>query len=339
MSTEANKSARMLVDMQPTVVLELFDIIIPGDVPKILRIHGGVRIDADSGSPILRSIIWRGKQYYPMAIESSGFEVTSNQRLPRPKIRVSNIYYSVSMILNDYNNLKDSKVIRTKVFLKFIDNENFAPAPGETIGQNPFGTPDPNAIISRDEYIVSQKTAENKNFVEFELNSPLDLENADTLKRIIVGRYCSWKYRGMGCRYNGVPICKIDGGPFSATSVKYDQFSNTEANLRWVKGEDYSEGAIAYTEDIKEKIGETENGEPDYRRVYYVAKNNIVNSSISPGNDPKNWEQDACSKTIDGCKKRFYYPPPNASPQSSDIIDGPLPFGGFPGTDNFYYHG
>lgn len=338
MSAEVNKSARMLVDMQPTAVLEFFDIIIPGDVQTILRIHGGVKVNDESGSPILQSIVWKGNQYYPMAMEGSGFETTSNHRLPRPKIRVSNMYYSVSMMLNDYNNLKNAKVIRTKVFLKFIDDANFSPPPGETEGKNPFGQPDPDAIISRDEYIISQKTAENKKFVEFELNSPLDLENADTLKRIIVGRYCSWKYRGLGCGYSGEPICKGNNDPFDAETVNYAGFSLPEGDLRWIKGTSYTEGSIVFTEDTREIISGDIEGEPQYRRIYYVAKKYVV-STISPGDDPEHWDQDACSKTIDGCKKRFYYQQPSEGGESADPKDEPLPFGGFPGTDNFYYHG
>ena len=45
-------------------------------------------------------------------------------------------------------------------------------------------------------------------FVEFELNSPLDLENFNVNYRSVVAKFCPWQYRGEGCRYEGWPIEK-----------------------------------------------------------------------------------------------------------------------------------
>ena len=341
MAREVDKVVRSLVELRPTAILEFFEIITPGDEAVVLRIHGGANVkeeDEASGKRIIaKSIIWGGNQYFPMAIESSGFETTSTTRLPRPKIRVSNIYYAASMFLRDHNNLKDSKVIRTKVFLKYLDDENFGLNPdGES--KNPYGEADPEAIISRDEYIISQKTAENKNFVEFELNSPLDLENADTLKRLVIGRYCSWKYRGFGCRFSGnYPVCKSDNSDFSATP-NYSKVAS-DAECEWVYGKTYNKGDIAYVNDKSEILNKYDEV-LEYRKVYYVAiADDPFVSYIDPGNDETNWEQDACSKTIEGCKKRFHEKPVELVVEGDTDIyeDRPLPFGGFPGTDNYYY--
>ena len=146
---------------------------------------------------------------------------------------------------------------------------------------------------------------------------------------MIVGKYCSWKYRGLGCQYSGFPVCKENNEPFEY--IDMDKASQTEWASKWNKKKSYQKGDIVFTEDIKEPIGGQ--GE-EYRKVYYVKNSKGTSdtpeikysSTISPGDDPEHWEQDACSKTIDGCMKRF----PG---------DQALPFGGFPGTDNFYYYG
>jgi lambda family phage minor tail protein L len=361
MAREVDKVVRSLTELRPTAILEFFEVITPGDGATILRIHGGANVKEDylegedpndpasEKTIIAKSITWAGNEYYPMAIESSGFETTSTNRLPRPKIRISNIYYIVSMFLRDYDNLKDSKLIRTKVFLKYLDHKNFGNGPNNS-PENPYGTPDPEAIISRDEYIISQKTTETKNFVEFELNSPLDLENADTLKRLIVGRYCSWKYRGFGCRFNETyPVCKIDNSDFSCDPNYTNRAADAEA--KWTYKKIYKPGDIVYIND-KNEILDYLDGSPVYRKIYYVAKNgdscapsNEFESLIHPGSDEDHWEQDACSKTIEGCKRRFHELPPSQvdTMGSASAIDPmapynePLPFGGFPGTDNYYY--
>ena len=62
---------------------------------------------------------------------------------------------------------------------------------------------------------MGQKLQENKVFVEFELNSPLDLESFDVNYRSITAKYCYWQYRGEGCRYVGLPIERADGELFT----------------------------------------------------------------------------------------------------------------------------
>ena len=100
------------------------------------------------------------------------------------------------------------KVIRKKVQVKFLDDSNFE-------GGNPFGAADPKAELANETWVMGRKTQESKIFVEFELNSPLDLENFSVNSRNVVGKFCGWQYRGEGCRYEGFPIERDDGSPFT----------------------------------------------------------------------------------------------------------------------------
>lgn len=289
------KISRSLLDYQPSVILEFFRIY-PDTVNQpsnFISIHGGSNFE--------KPIVWQGVAYSPVPVEVEGFEINGNGQLARPKIRIANVNYLVTSMLQNNQDMIYGKIIRKRTFLKYIDDINFD-------GGNPFGDADQTAEISEEEYLISQKTTENKLYVEFELTSPLDLDNYEINSRTILGKYCSWLYRGEGCRYNGSPIEKEDGSDFSV-SVGSNQGL-------WSSSRNYSRGQYVYTEHNRMTV----NGQK--MKIYYVS---LVNSNINqtPENNPSFWEKEGCSKTMTACKKRF--------------STSKLPFGGFPGTDGFNY--
>ena len=158
-----NKVASSLLDLQPTAVLDFYKIYPDRvNIPTLfIGFHGGALFN--------KSVIWQGIQYLPLAIEAEGFDILGDGTLARPKIRVANENAIVTNLLQNYNDLVNAKVIRKRVFARYLDDVNFD-------GGNPFGLADPKAEISEDEWIMGRKTQESKVFVEFELNSPLDLE-------------------------------------------------------------------------------------------------------------------------------------------------------------------
>ena len=161
--------------------------------------HGGSIFD--------KSIKWQGIQYLPLAIESEGFDILGDGKIARPKIRVANKNSIITNLLQNYKDFKNAKVVRKKVQVKFLDDDNFD-------GGNPFGVADSKAELLDEEWIMGRKTQESKIFVEFELNSPLDLESFSINSRGIQAKFCGWQYRGEGCRYQGLPIEQEDGSPF-----------------------------------------------------------------------------------------------------------------------------
>ena len=176
MGQGADKIARSLVELQPTAIVELFLLYFNTvDQPEAcIAFHGGAIYN--------REVTWQGIEYLPIPVETEGFEVNANGQMARPKIRVSNKDYFVTDLLLRYNDLQFSKIVRKRTFIKYLDDVNFD-------GGNPWGQADATAEVSNDTYVISQKTAENKNFVEFELTSPLDLENFELNNRLIMSRY------------------------------------------------------------------------------------------------------------------------------------------------------
>ena len=297
-----NEVAKSLLDLQPTAILELFKLY-PDyqNRPEIFfTFHGG--------SNFANNVTWQGIQYLPLPVETEGFGVFADGTLPRPKIRVGNANKIVTVFLEKYSDFKNAAIFRKKVFLKHLDDVNFD-------GGNPFGVANPDAEISEEKYFFGQKTIENHSYVEFELNSPLDLDNFGVNERTISAKYCYWQYRGLGCQYAGKPIEKADGLPFTnvdnevvAVNVN-DEFDSE--NLLYSSSESYSAGDSVFLENQKVIVSRNSDNEPIFHKTYYVCVSG--NDSSDPqhpeGNDSF-WQKDGCSKKIQACQKRYA---PNSS--------------------------
>lgn len=282
-------------------------------------------------------IVLNNIAYSPLAVEVEDFESNIFNRINRPKIRISNNELVISQILRKKNDFKFAKLERVKIFVRYIDDINFEG------GINPYGVADANSEISRDSYVISQKTQENKSLVEFELTAPFDLENFTIPGRLIMGRYCYWQYRGLGCNYFGAPVCQEDDSQFSYVPTGSFNFQNS--NNEWIYGARYSAGMIAYVSTQKDP----------YRTWYVCSSPHVASENNMPGLDGAPWDKDGCSKSIGACKKRFYNSSieysgisgssivtgsvnnPVASAQTSSLTSFYLPFGGFPATDNYQY--
>ena len=345
---------RSLIDIEPSAIIELYELYFDvGQEP--FRFHAGT-------NNITKNIIWNGNPYYASAIEVEGFEANLMGRLPRPKVTVANSDFIISNILRDYSDFRNGKFVRVKLFLKYLDNENFEN------NENPYGTPNALHYISKEKYLVSQKIVENKQLVQFELITPFDLQSLETATRAIYGRYCYWQYRGSGCNYQGDLICQENDKDFTIapnrengqvlktnpSSFAAGSFEKTLDKFPWNSNKSYLAGDIVYISNIDF------NGLKDPPRTWYVCKRDHKSSKfIVPSKSPDYWEKDGCSKTVQACKKRFSVPFYVAYSQNlikeSDILEasalknvyvayndklilnGILPFGGFPGTDKFKY--
>jgi lambda family phage minor tail protein L len=182
-SQEHNSS---LLDLVPDTIIELFEIDL-GEQDGIYRFHPGI-ISTDQ-------LIFGSKSYFALPVDASGFEKRADGQMARPTLTFANPEGLISDILKGRKDLVGKHFIRKRVFLKFLDAENF---PNNF---NPYAVPDSNSRFEDDLYIVNKKNTENKFFVEFELVSPLEFEDAKLPTRIMIANYCPWKYRGAGCRY------------------------------------------------------------------------------------------------------------------------------------------
>tara|TARA_R100000353_G_scaffold32997_1_gene26593 strand:+ start:1595 stop:2347 length:753 start_codon:yes stop_codon:yes gene_type:complete len=168
-----------LQPINPSAVIELFTLQLSSSLhgaTTIYRFHAGSNMNANG------RIVWAGDDYLRYPIEASGFAFQNGQ-IPRPKLVVSNAKGLISAILLTVNetsvgnDLTGATVTRIRTLAKFLDSVNFLG------NSNPYGTPDPNAEFPKEIYSIDRKSNENREVVEFELASVLDLAGITCPKR------------------------------------------------------------------------------------------------------------------------------------------------------------
>ena len=171
----------VLQSTSPGSVIELFSIQLNTALHganTLYRFHNGANLNANG------EVVWAGNSYLRFPIDCSGFEFGSTGTLPRPKISISNIFGTITAIMQDVNettvgnDLNGAIFTRIRTLARYLDAANF------TGGTNPFGTPDPTAEFPQEIYFLDRKVTENRNLVTWEAQSALDLVNVKLPKRI-----------------------------------------------------------------------------------------------------------------------------------------------------------
>lgn len=186
----------------------------------ILRFHAGVNaLGAD--------VIWGGNTYTRFPIEVSGFERSTSGTLPRPKIVVANIDGLMGAMARSLGGLEGAKLTRTRTFLKYMDEANFA---------NGNLHADPGQFIEKDTWYVSRKSSENRIFLEYELAASFDLSTIKLPRRQFIQNTCTWRYRSAECGYAGGAVAnELD---VATTDPDKDKCGKrlTSCELRFGKG-------------------------------------------------------------------------------------------------------
>ena len=218
-----------LQSVAPSAVIELFQLELNAaqhGVNETYYFHAGVNA-TNSGD-----IIWNGQAYLAFPIEATEFEYTGTGSLPRPKLRISNIYGTITgIILTLPNGLEGAKVTRLRTLARYLDAANF-PAAGILLTEdgdallledgssilleaiNP--TEDPTAEFPREIYYIDRKASENRDLIEFELAAAFDLVGVRAPKRQCVSNVCQWTYRGAECGYAGNAYFNFNDVPVAA---------------------------------------------------------------------------------------------------------------------------
>jgi lambda family phage minor tail protein L len=200
-------------EFSPGKLVELY-------VVDLTALGGGVTRWANSAFAE-NAIVFDGDTYTPMAIEAEGFEWNGRGAIPTPTIRLFPTD-GIKAAMLAYDDLIGGKITRIKTFSRFLDGEADA-NPAERF---------PDEI-----YYFEQKTAFNKNVVEWTLSSTLDQEGALLPKRIFTKDICQLEYRRYnpdlspvgfdyvdeadgGCPYNGVSYFDVDG---NSVTIDADQ--------------------------------------------------------------------------------------------------------------------
>lgn len=265
-------------------------------------------------------IKWQGFPYLSFPLEASGFSSKGDNTLARPRLKIANIDLSISKYLKVHNNLIGCKVVRKRTFVKFLDDENFE-------GGNPFqnidlgqSTADPTAFLPDQTFYVNRRVSETKDFVELELSTALELNNVYLPNRNVYSSYCSWIYRGHGCRFVGEPKTTSNSQPF--TSSNGDSITPLTDKGKWDFETNYIKGDFVFLtidnaimrEDEETDLSGSQNSQ---LRTYYVCVEDNTQGNLDYPPNSSKWQRDECSKKISDCKLRF---------------GTTLNFGGFPGT-------
>jgi phage-related protein len=219
-----------LQQIAPSAVIELFQLELNAaqhGVNETYYFHAGVNATGSNAD-----IIWNGQAYLAFPIEATEFEYTGTGSLPRPKLRISNIYGTITgIILTLPNGLEGAKVTRIRTLARYLDAANF-PAAGILLTEdgdallledgssilleaiNP--TEDPTAVMPLEIYYIDRKASENRDLIEFELAAAFDLVGVRAPKRQCVSNVCQWTYRGAECGYAGNAYFDFNDVPVAA---------------------------------------------------------------------------------------------------------------------------
>ena len=181
--------------INPSSVIELYELELtiglhiptgnPNNLDTVFRFHAGANLNN------FGQIIFNGNSYQRVAVKVEGFEDTSKGTIPRPTLTFSNLggitKDTTVMTMSDFlnivnqvtagNDLLNAKVTRLLPLASALDNANF-------IGDNPFGTPSTDRLQDRI-YYIDRKAVENRQIVQFELVSVLDMQNKKIPARIV----------------------------------------------------------------------------------------------------------------------------------------------------------
>jgi len=118
---------------------------------------------------------------------------------------VSNIDGRITAMCLLFDDLVGARIIRRQTLAKYLDATNFEEG-------NPSA--DPAEHFPDEVWFIERKIGEDKQMVEFELTTAIDLNGQQLPGRQIIAGMCGWLvrggYRGAYCGYNGPAVADSD---------------------------------------------------------------------------------------------------------------------------------
>ena len=310
--------------------VELFDITLPdANSTKVYLFNGMDEGTANIYFPQtqISGSVYPLKEYVALPIQLEGTELNAAGALARPSLRLANIPTLTRSISSNSDGVSDEdtlfSILSDVGILKNEDFLNTRIVYRRTLLSHTYRNTDSNPSSPPVEfpsqvYIVDRISSETNIFAEFELASPMDIEGLKLPGRVVIGKYCVWRYQGIGLSNEGG--CSW---PLSGNGRFFDENDNLiTRNISTISA--YSSSS-SYTKD--DRVKTTSGG---HTQIWEALVN--VPAGKPPSTSPAYWKRlDVCSKTLTGCKKRFQ------GNNSDDTLSTttPLPFGGFPGTKKF----
>jgi lambda family phage minor tail protein L len=168
-----------LQNITPSSVIELFELKLNQDLHgtnETRYFHNGSSLNLNG------EIKWNGNFYQRFPIQVEGFEFKGGQ-LPRPTLTISNATGLISALLLGINEITPGNDLLGAIFTRRRTNAKFLPH-DNFVGNNPFGTPDETVEDAKQIFTIARKSTENREIVQFELASALDMANVRCPNRI-----------------------------------------------------------------------------------------------------------------------------------------------------------
>lgn len=284
----------------------------------IFRFHNNVKLGNND-------IFWNGKRYIAAPIDVQGFETNGSGTLPVPTMSLSTNDDGIAAFtvlkekIRQLGDLVGAKFTRIRTLAKYLDLVNFIDSITPELGFEP----DPYATLGVDIFFIDRKANENRNYIQFELASILDVEGIKLPLRIVTSTRCVFSYRGSGCLYeyisrrdiqeHGANSILLSSAP-PVSNDRDELFSDLLPNTVLIDRGPYEANKTYF-------IGHTVFLEKDNIKYYFVAK---INAPSNPPPDQNSWLADSCSKGIKGCRSRF-----------GVVNQGSLPLGFFPACGKY----
>lgn len=276
------------------------------------------------------SIYWQGNEYIAAPIQITDIEYSGDGTLPQPKLAITVSDSGISELsrlksyLRQIGDLVGAKLTRIRTFAKYLDAQNFLQ------DQVNFTVdPDPYAEFPRDIFYFDRKSREDKNTIEYELASILDVEGVKLPGRLVVSNICPAQYRGAGCCYESSSrITSIHNGaelPLDAPPVANDRDELISDILGSTPLLDRGE----YQQNIVYSKGHYVFIQKNSIKYYFVAS--VDNPLVGPP-DLRYWIADNCSRFVSGCKLRWGTDG-SAIVTGTSIVKGRLRYWGFPSVN------
>lgn len=343
MRIEKSLRALIMTDLIDTVQLqeiddayvELFDVTLPSGA-KVYIFNGlddgtaniyfpSKTLDTDSNSATHNK--YPLKEYFAIPVSIDGVEINGAGVSPRPSLRIANIPTLTRSISNDENGTGDEETLYSILVDEGLyKNESLLNTRIEyrkTLFSNTYKSTDAHPTASPVEfpsqtYIIDRVASEDSIMVEFELASPIDVEGVKVPGRVVIGRYCVWRYQGGTLNNEGGCNWALSGN---------GRFFNEKDELIT---RDISTIAAWSTSGTYAKDAKVKTTADGHTQIWEALR--AVPANKDPTKHPSYWKRlDVCSKTLTGCKKRFQ------GNNTNDTLNTAvsLPFGGFPGSRKF----
>lgn len=125
------------------------------------------------------------RDYTPLPMMIKGVEITGDGAPARPILTVANVLTNFRTELGDVkaDDIVGARLTRRRTLEKYLNTGGYQSHP-------PTEFP-------RETYVIDRIKDENNLSITYELSSPFDLTTIQLPRRIVVGKYCSWVYRGL----------------------------------------------------------------------------------------------------------------------------------------------